>query len=134
MQAHCHAVHLLPHSIAAAQKQSLARGITPVLSPCFPDNPAQALGSTGGIPDLPTDGCHLIFRQVGLADDIAQTASIHVLHHQPEFIIHKVAERRKQGHGNERAWLHYCLEKTTTDSCFSVPLKRGQTQRNRRSL
>lgn len=125
---------LLAHRIPAIQKQSLAHGITPVLSPSFPDNPAQALRSTGGILDLPTDGRNLSFGHLSLVDDITQSASIHLLHHQPELLIHKVAERRKQGRGDQHTWLCCCLKKKRLHSCFQLTLRKKQNKRNQHSL
>ena len=90
--------------------------------PVSKDNPGQAIRSTRGIPYLPTHSCYLFFSHPGLANDVSQRVSVHVLHHQPEFRINKVAERRKQGRGDATRTAKLACGKNPQLSLLSRPL------------
>lgn len=81
------------------------------------------MASTSRIPHLPTDSCHLSFSHACLSDNVLQSSSIHVFHHQPEIFINKEAGRGKQWHGDERALLNSLMEKPGVELCFQVTCK-----------
>lgn len=101
--------------------------------PVWKDHRVPAMAVTSRIPHLPTDSCHLSFSHAGLSDNIPQSSSIHIFHHQPEISINKEAGRGKQRHGDECAELNSPMEKPGVEFCSQVTCQGGQNQMERHS-